>query len=334
MDSDLRADFGFALANPGSERALKQEMENVGCGWRPGYQRRGFVTFKADAPFDLAALDVEIAMARRLCLSFGKSATREEARDRLRMAEIVHHVRYELSQMRGIVPDGELPIPRVGQLIGTIVELGAGEFWSGLHRHAPFLSPDPGGDGGLEMPARSPSRAWLKLEEAIRFFRLDFNPRDLVVEIGCAPGGVALDLLDRGVPVIGVDPAKMADVVMDYAIPSRDAAPAGRPWFLHCRKPAALCGRRDLGAGVTWFMSDMNQAPRVVLAECARFCKMAPTIRGALMTLKLTDLGQIADKPEWFAALRGMGFGEIRLQQFSVHRNELALLALRPGSKL
>jgi 23S rRNA (cytidine2498-2'-O)-methyltransferase len=219
--------------------------------------------------------------------------------------------------------------PRIGQLVGTVVELAPDEFWTGIHRHAPFLSPHPAGDSGIGMPPDSPSRAWLKLEEAVRFFDLKFTHRDIVVELGCAPGGVVLALLNRGVSVIGVDPAKMADVVMASAITDRSSAPTDRPWFFHSRKPAALTSKRDLGQGVTWFMSDMNQAPEVVLKECARFCQMAPSIRGVLITLKLTDLSQVADKGSWFAALAEMGFSTVRLQQLSVHHKEFALLGMK-----
>ena len=179
------------------------------------------------------------------------------------------------------------------------------------------------------MPAESPSRAWLKLEEAARFFDLKFSRKDIVVELGCAPGGVVLALINRGVPVIGVDPAKMAAVVLASAIGERQDAPADRAWFFQCRKPAALTSKRDLGMGVTWFMSAMNQSPAVVLKECARFCKMAPSIRGVLITLKLTDLLQVSDKSQWFASLAEMGFKTLRLQQLSVHHKEFALLALR-----
>jgi hypothetical protein len=72
----------------------------------------------------------------------------------------------------------------------------------------------------------------------------------------------------------------------------------------------------------------MNQSPEVVLKECARFCKMAPSIRGVLITLKLTDLLQVAEKPQWFTALADMGFQTVRLQQLSVHHKEFALLGL------
>lgn len=76
-------------------------------------------------------------------------------------------------------------------------------------------------------------------------------------------------------------------------------------------------------------MSDMNQSPEVVLSECLRFCKMAPSIRGVLITLKLTDLSQITDKAKWFAPLKSIGFQTIRLQQLSVHHKELTLFALK-----
>jgi len=210
----------------------------------------------------------------------------------------------------------------------TVVELGPTEFWAGLHRHAPFLSPDPAGDSQLVMPPESPSRAWLKLEEALRFFALQLTPADIVVELGCAPGGVVLALLQRGISTIGVDPANMAKVVLASAITHRADTPPDKPWFFHCRKPAALASKRDLGPGVSWFMSDMNQSPEVVLKECLRFCKMAPGIRGVLITLKLTDLRQIANKAQWLTSLADMGFTTIRLQQLSVHHKELALLAM------
>jgi hypothetical protein len=47
------------------------------------------------------------------------------------------------------------------------------------------------------------------------------------------------------------------------------------------------------------------------------------------MTLKLTDIKRVAEKPQWFAALREMDFKTIRLQQLSVHHKEFALLAER-----
>ncbi len=330
--------FVFALTNPGSEKALKLEAAAACPDWRLSYQRRGFVTFKAAAPIAMAALEAPLACARRLCLSLGQATTREAAvrlvEDSLAAGESSHiqHARFHDRRMMGGMAGGAALPPAYGQRIGTVVELGPREYWAGVHRHARWLSADPAGDAGCVMPDDSPSRAWLKLEEAVRFFNLTFLPTDIVVELGCAPGGVVLALLRRGVPVIGVDPANMATIIQPWAIADRQAWPHDAPWFFHARKPAALASKRDLGQGVTWFMSDMNQAPMVVLAECARFCRMAPTIRGVLITLKLTDLEQVVDKGQWFAALAAIGFTTLRLQQLSVHHKEFALLALRDPS--
>jgi 23S rRNA (cytidine2498-2'-O)-methyltransferase len=329
----LSSEFVFALTNPGSEKALKLEVVMANPQWRLSYQRRGFVTFKSDCLIEMEGLDLPLAFARRLCLSLGKSATREDAVARIREVAgdslKVHHARYHERRMQGLPAADPARHPEIGEWIGTVVELGDQEFWSGVHRHAPFLSPDPAGDSGIVMPDESPSRAWLKLEEAVRFFGLAFSSSDLVAEVGCAPGGVVLALLNRGVSVIGVDPARMADEVTAFGIGQREDAAVRSPWFYHCRKPAALVSKRDLGQGVTWFMSDMNQSPEVVLKECARFCKMSPSIRGVLITLKLTDLLQIGEKARWFLALEGMGFTTVRAQQLSVHHKEVALLGLR-----
>lgn len=334
--SETEPGFVFALTNPGSENALKLEVTTLKLPWQASYQRKGFVSFKvANLPgtSPQSVIVPPLACALRRCVSLGRASTRDEA-----ASLIENHPSYRAGQihfLRTLNGWGEreaeaaLESPRLGECVGTILQLAEKEFWAGIHWHGPFLSPDPGGETILRMPVDSPSRAWLKLEEAVRFFGLQFSTKDVVVELGCAPGGVVLALLRRGVSVIGVDPAAMAEVIAGATVVDRHGIPQKRPWFFHCRKPAALTSRRDLGAEVTWFMSDMNQTPEVVLAECARFCKMAASIRNVLITLKLTDLTRIAEQARWHEALAALGFKSIHLQQFSVHHKEFALLATK-----
>ena len=141
----IESEFVFALCNPGSEKALKREVETMALGWRLSNQRRGFVTFKSDAPFTLDSLAADLALARRCCLSLGKSATREEAVERVGAATTIHHARFADRKLQGV------------------------------------------------------------------------------------PGGVVLALLLRGVSVVGVDPVKMAEVVLASAIDNRQQAPKDRP---------------------------------------------------------------------------------------------------------
>ncbi len=327
---DHRSDFLFALNNPVSGRALKQEVSIFHTTWKPSYQQRGFATFKtAGRPFTLRSLADAPSLARRLCLSIGRCDTLEAARELCSTAAgaeaLIHCVRLE----RGVIAPTERDPsqPKKGQLVATIVELGPSEFWCGLHQHSAYTSPDLGGDGGLTMPADSPSRAWLKLEEAARFFGLSFSTADIVAELGCAPGGVVLALLRRGVSVIGIDPARLAPVISTWETKTLAPPLPSGPWFYHCRKPAALAGKKDLAVPVTWFMSDMNQSPDVALKECARFRKMCPSLHSALITLKLTDLDQIRERETWIETGREMGFKSIKIQQLSVHHRELVMLA-------
>ena len=321
------ADFLFALCNPGSETALKSEVVAMGLPWKSSYQRRGFVSFKLEEGIQADSLTQEIACARRICRSVGKFESREAAEEALGEAKLIHQARYHLKKMEGM--PGDASDPQVGDLIGTVVELGETEFWAGLHEHAEGLSPDPAGDGGIELPEDAPSRAWLKLEEAARFWGLEFGPGEIAVELGCSPGGVVHALLNYGVSVIGVDPAGMADVVTEKAVDRREWLGREEPAFYHCRKPAALVSKRDLGEGVTWFLSDMNQNPEVTLKECARIVGMAPSIRGVLITLKLSEMEAVERKADWIRSLRDLGFTTVRLQQLSVNHRELALLGLR-----
>ena len=339
--NSLASAYLFAITNAGAEKPLKQEVEAQGLGWRPSYQQRGFLTFKSASdlqPFTLECLTTPLAFARRLCLFLGKVRCRDEALALLqtRCHEAgggpiprLHELRWEDKKYFPVAPAAPpVSAPALGELIGTVVQFGPEEFWVGLHRHAPLFSPDPGGMSVLTQPADAPSRAWLKFEEAVRFFDLRLTSRDIAVELGCAPGGVILALLRRGISAIGVDPAKLAPVVSAFQVSQLPTGPQTEPWFYHCRKPAALVGKRDLATRITWFLSDMNQAPEVAITECGRMIHMCPTIRSALITLKLTDLTQAAAKPAWLASMRQLGFTTLRLQQLSVHHHELALLAL------
>ena len=100
----------------------------MGLNWRSSYQRRGFVTFTKDEPFTFESLEVEIAGARRLCLSLGKSTTREEAAARLGDVAVVHHAKFHDHRMQGVHDGAPLVRPQDGEPVGTVVELGEGEF--------------------------------------------------------------------------------------------------------------------------------------------------------------------------------------------------------------
>jgi hypothetical protein len=113
----LETEFVFALTNPGSEQALKLEIDHLALGWRLSYQRRGFVTFKTDGKFSLNSLDQPLACARRLCLSLGKCATREEAMALIEPGILIQQARFHERKMQGVPGAEAMPVP--GQLVGN-----------------------------------------------------------------------------------------------------------------------------------------------------------------------------------------------------------------------
>jgi 23S rRNA (cytidine2498-2'-O)-methyltransferase len=81
-------------------------------------------------------------------------------------------------------------------------------------RDAPSLA--PGGRLRVHVPDTAPSRAAMKLEEALIW--LDRGPErgDLCVDLGASPGGWTWVLLERGAKVLAVDPGELAPSVRNH----------------------------------------------------------------------------------------------------------------------
>ena len=102
----------------------------------------------------------------------------------------------------------------------------------------------------LVLPPDAVSRAWLKMEEALRWAQLPIPPEAHWAEIGSAPGGASQALLQRGYDVTGIDPAAMHP---------RSSA---HPRFTHIRRRSTAVRRREFRK-VRWLAADMNVAARV-----------------------------------------------------------------------
>ncbi|TDF99852.1 SAM-dependent methyltransferase [Paenibacillus piri] len=81
--------------------------------------------------------------------------------------------------------------------------------YAGLSRPEDNLSDWPGGAIRFRREEGQVSRAKFKLLEAEQAFGLDFTQYRSAVDIGAAPGGWTSLLLERGVKVTAIDPAKL-----------------------------------------------------------------------------------------------------------------------------
>jgi 23S rRNA (cytidine2498-2'-O)-methyltransferase len=155
------------------------------------------------------------------------------------------------------------------------------------------------------------------LEEALRWSGLPIAAEDECVEIGCAPGGASQALLDRGLFVTGIDPAAVDPVVLAH------------PRFRHLKKRGKDVRRHEF-LGVRWLVADMNIAPEATLDEVeAIVTHPGVTIRGLILTLKLSEWSVAERLPEFTARVRSWGLRDVRVRQLVTGGQEVCLAALR-----
>ncbi len=346
--------FTFVTCQIGAERAVKADAARYLLGGRFSFSRPGFLTFKLPEDHKLDDdFQFPSAFARSYGLSLGQvtgdSASQMAAqawelagdlapagihvfeRDRLRPGENgyepalsdaareVHALLWQACpqpDLRQKIPKNPLRPARQGRLVLDCVMLDSDRWWVGYHRVRLVESRWPGGIMPLELPDDAVSRAWLKMEEAIRWSRLPIERKARVAELGCAPGGAAQALLARDCEVIGVDPAEVDPRVLRH------------PNFTHLRSRARQIRRRELSK-IRWLVSDMTIAPSGTLDAVEEIVRH-PTvnIRGMLLTLKLSDWALAQQLPEWILRIRGWGYNVVRARQLVHNRQEICLAAL------
>ncbi len=194
------------------------------------------------------------------------------------------------------------------------------QWWIGSHHVTTTPSSWPGGVPPIEIPEDMISRAYMKMHEAIAWSRIPFRPKDCCVEIGSAPGGAAQAMLEHGLHVIGIDPAKMAPQVAHHAN------------FEHIQKRGRDVQRREL-AKARWLMTDSNVTPTQTLDTVEDIVTHnAVNIRGMLLTLKLPNWKLAADLPIYLDRIRNWGFQYVRPRHLAFNRQEICIAALKNKS--
>jgi 23S rRNA (cytidine2498-2'-O)-methyltransferase len=344
---------GFLLCacQGGAEAALKARAAEVLPAAKPAAWRRGIVSFKlpssgepgAPLPADLLE---RLVFARTAIHSLGQvtgsdpatlAAAAVELAGRTGFANVhvwprqfepgprgaegstaAAEARRSLLAACGLSGDRD-PAARPGERVLDVVLDTEDRWWVGWHRAAEPATCWP---GGIYPPAAGPlpekvvSRAWLKLDEAIATFGIEWGPRARVVELGCAPGGACQRLLAAGLDVVGVDPALV------------DPSVAAQPRFAQWRMRAREVPLRRF-AGVDWLLADMNIDPTSTLESLGRAATAKGTaIQGIVATLKIPDWSRAAELPAWLAAFRDWGFAP-HARQLSSGGREICVVARR-----
>jgi 23S rRNA (cytidine2498-2'-O)-methyltransferase len=197
-----------------------------------------------------------------------------------------------------------------------------GKFLAGVHRHTVETHPCAGALPRIQMPADVPSRAWLKMEQALVYAGLGdaVSLRGMVaLELGSAPGGASLSLMQHGAGVIGVDAARMDRQVLEFS--SAEGAK-----FTHFKMSAGQVPRGLLPARVDVLVCDLNAAPPVILPIVEKYQKALSASR-FILTMKLGDAEMVGRIPEFMRRLRRFAPAPVRAVQLAANRSEFCVVA-------
>lgn len=327
-----RGSFAFGIVRPGSEPQLKAEASRRGL--RLAFSRPGLLTFKDPSGAVSPTFGADLVHARVAGLSLGQfdapEAIAEAAGDRA----VVLHV---FARVVGEERVDRAPIDAVtaalaqrlraaplndGALVLDVAVHPGEPLFAGLHVHGPGRSRAPGGVPDVVVPERAPSRAYAKLVEALELMGEVMRPGEHAVELGSAPGGTTLAMLEAGVSVTAIDPAAMDPGVLSFVGPSDARA-------RHLAIPAGAVVPSRLPAQVDWMVVDLNLAPPVALRYVARIVRARMPRRGAILTLKMNDQSAIDAIPDHLERVRGMGFTRLLARQLPANRSEITVLVRR-----
>lgn len=340
--------YFFVTVPFGAENVVRSSITARPEGHRSAFARPGLLTFKSSA--EISASDPRPhPLAATWGLSLGPASTTDEITTLLaRLSERPCLAVYPGEPgPRGHVPDGVLErwalaadgvrdeiarfcgdrlflrAPSLGEPVLDVVVREGEPWFVGWHRHIAERGPLPGGLYPIgEPPEQTPSRAWRKLEELVAWSGAPLKAGELALELGCAPGGATVALLDRGLRVDGVDPQEMA-------LPERlSAAP-----FVHHKAPIEAIPRDDLPDGVAWIIVDLSVAAPVALRALQRLVKRyrSSSLRGVLLTLKLNEWSLAEQQEKFRARLAEMGLVPIGPAYMPSMRQELGMAAFVEG---
>lgn len=205
--------------------------------------------------------------------------------------------------------------PAAGAIVLDVVIVEPEEWWVGYHMVRGIESSWPGGLMTAELPPHAVSRGYLKMTEGLVWSGLPVAAKETCIDLGSSPGGAAQALLDRGLRVIGVDPAEMHPEVLAH------------PNFIHERKRSKEV-KRWLFLETQWVTTDINLPPNYTLDALEGILEYPGVeLKGLLFTLKLPDWKLVKEIPDYLSRIRDWGFPTVRARQLQHNRQEICVAA-------
>ena len=298
--------FYFVLTNPEAETLFFEELRLRYPEFRRSYSKSGFITLKGVEEVIFKPL-----FCRLSGISHGSFRKADLHVDRA----WVYAVNPELVIPQDLKELSDRTIFKPGETARLVIMTGPDEYWLGSYTLRPDHFQTPGEVSSI-LEREVPSRAYYKIAEVYEAFDLPFENQSKVLELGSAPGGASLFLLEQDMKVLGVDPADMDPVITKKFD------------FKHIRRPFETLTEQDLPDDIDWIISDINLPPTVVLKEVHRLLSFLEP-RGLIITLKINDMKHLQVVAGVREQFRKHGFDKVELKYLPSHRKEIALIALR-----
>jgi 23S rRNA C2498 (ribose-2'-O)-methylase RlmM len=213
--------------------------------------------------------------------------------------------------------------PKLNDTVYDLIWIDDFHVFLGKHKNLPTSDGSPGNMPKINLPTQSPSRAYLKIVEAVQRFKPDIPKGIQVLEVGCSPGGATSAMLSWGVRVTGIDPKRV------------DMRIEGNPNFKLIQKNAIDVTASDLkSVNPEWLVLDMNLAPLETLDELGHVIACLRKnfdrtllLRKGFLTIKLNDWKFADSIPLYLARIQEMGFKDLTATQLVSNRQEFFVMA-------
>jgi 23S rRNA (cytidine2498-2'-O)-methyltransferase len=340
--------FYYATCQVGAEKAVKANILAEFPHLRFSFSRPGFITFKEESNQKAPILVVSSPFARLWGVSVGQAKDSSALLDLLKKvpAGSTVHAFQRDQAVPGDEPEGYIPNQQISALVESLKQSDLPALqWNGVpsddasvydliwiddfhlflgkHYHASGLDPAPGNQPLIQLPKESPSRAYLKIAEAIHRFKPEHQPGMQVLEIGCSPGGATTAMLSLGFRVTGVDPKKMDDRLYSHSK------------FHFIQKMAIALLPNDLiEVNPEWIVMDMNIAPLEAIDEIFHVVSCLRknwgrrlNLRSGFLTIKLNDWKFAESIPLYLKRIEECGFRDLIAIQLCSNRQEFLVYA-------
>jgi 23S rRNA (cytidine2498-2'-O)-methyltransferase len=349
----LTTPYSFVICQVGAESTIKSSICEPNGPFRLSFSRPGFVTLKSDLAigpwskaiptspfiriaghaFEKCEFDTAEELAATIIDKYGNldfQSVHVWQRDAAApgwhnfepgvspLADSVAQVLQSKLESNGDLRHKNVnTVSPIDSRVLDIVGIDSNVWWIGTHLVQETYQGWPGGVLPILPPKNMISRAYLKMAEALAWSRLPIEVGDAVVEIGSSPGGASQRLLDLGLQVTGIDPAEMAEEIMNH------------PDFTYIQGRSLQIKRRFF-AKFRWLVCDANVAPNYTLDTVeAIVTHPSNKLKGLLLTIKLSEWELATELPDHLARVQSWGFTNVRARQLSFNRREYCLAANR-----